>query len=345
VSFMAGAETQRNDMLRAGNPTPSFPVPIRKLDPLNPAPHFDPGFEYVPQRDVLINTKAAFAESVVDATSRLKIVAGLRWEQIDLAYTPYPERITATQEYEPLTGRVGGVFALTSGANLYASYSRAVEPTNQLVSLDGSQQRFSLVPGQQFEIGAKGDALNGRLEGTFAYFAIEKRDVLITQLISGIQTAQQIGEQTSEGIELTVTGRPTSTLTLAADFAYTGAEFVDFIEIVSNTNTDRSGNTPPNIPQIIWNVSPVQQIGAFDVMGTIRHVGRRWGDNGNTRRVAGFTTVDAAVAYRIRPSLRMTVRGRNLTDRIYTQSVSNTAGRLEAPRSVDVTFTTYLSGF
>ena len=32
-------------------------------------------------------------------------------------------------------------------------------------------------------------------------------------------------------------------------------------------------------------------------------------------------------------------------DRIYTQSVSNTAGRLEPPRSVEVTFTTNLRGF
>ena len=38
-------------------------------------------------------------------------------------------------------------------------------------------------------------------------------------------------------------------------------------------------------------------------------------------------------------------RGRNLTDRIYTQSISNTAGRLEPPRAVDVTFTTDLRIF
>jgi iron complex outermembrane receptor protein len=345
LSFMAGVETQRNDMERAGNPTPNFIVPVRKLDPFNPAPHFDPGFAYERQRDVLINTNAVFGESVLDATDRLKIVTGLRWEQIDLAYTPYPSLVTASQKYEPSTGRVGAVFALTPAANVYGSYSRAVEPTTQLVSLDGSQQRFSLVPGEQFEIGAKGDTFDGRLEGTVAYFAIEKRDVLITQLINGIQTAQQIGKQTSQGIELTVFARPTNTFTLAADFAYTGSEFVDFIEIVAGTNTDRSGNTPPNIPQTIWNISPTQHIGAFDLTGTIRQVGKRWGDNGNTRRVSGFTTVDAAVGYRIRPGVRVMVRGRNLTDRIYTQSISNTAGRLEPPRSVDVTFTTDLRGF
>jgi iron complex outermembrane receptor protein len=228
---------------------------------------------------------------------------------------------------------------------VYASYSRAVEPTTQLVSLDGSQQRFSLVPGRQLELGSKGGAFNGRLEATFAYFSIEKRDLLITQLIDGIQTAQQIGKQTSDGIEVTLVARPTNTLTVAADVAYTGSEFVDFVEIVGGLNNDRSGNTPPNVPQTIWNISPTQRIGRLVLTGTIRQVGKRWGDNANTRRVAGFTTYDAAVGYHIGPGTRITLRGRNLTDRIYTQSVSNTAGRLEPPRSLDVTFTTNLKGF
>jgi iron complex outermembrane receptor protein len=345
VSVMAGAEVQRNDMERAGNPSPSYVVPVRQLDPFNPEPHFDPGFAYVRQRDVLIDTRALFAEGVLDATDRLKIVTGLRWEQIDLAYTPYPSLETASQTYEPATGRLGAVFEVTPSANIYASYSRAVEPTTQLVSLAGSQQRFSLVPGSQVEVGAKGGALGGRLEGTFAYFAIEKRNLLITQLIDGIQTAQQIGKQKSRGIELTIAARPTDSFTLAGDVAFTGAEFADFVEIAGGVNTDRSGNTPPNIPQTIWNISPSQRLGPLDLTGTIRSVGRRWGDNGNTRRVQGFATLDAALSYRLGSGTRITLRGRNLTDRIYTQSVSNTAGRLEPPRSVDVTFTTNLSRF
>jgi iron complex outermembrane receptor protein len=345
LGLMMGGEAQRNDMERAGNPSPNYVVPVRKLDPFNPVPHVDPGFAYVRQRDVLINTKAVFAESILDLTSRLKLVSGLRYERIDLGYTPYPSLVTADQQYQPATGRVGAVFEVTPSANLYASYSRAVEPTTQLVSLDGSQQRFSLVPGRQFEAGAKGGLFNDRLEGTFAYFAIEKRDLLITQLIDGIQTAQQIGRQTSQGIEATVVAKPTATLTLTADVALTGAEFNEFVEIVAGTNTDRSGNTPTNIPRTIWNISPMQRIGPFDLTATIRQVGKRWGDNANTRRVAGFTTLDVAAGWRVRPGTRLMVRGRNLTDRIYTQSVSNTAGRLEPPRSVDVTLTTDLKGF
>lgn len=344
LGIMVGGEVQRNDMERAGNPSPNYVVPVRRLDPFNPEPHFDPGFGYVRQRDVLIGTNAVFAEGVFDATTRLKIIGGLRWEQIDLAYTPYPSLITADQTYEPTTGRLGAVFEMSANSNAYVSYSRAVEPTTQLVSLDGSQQRFSLVPGSQLEAGVKGAAFAGRLEGTFAWFTIEKRDMLVTQMIDGIQTAQQIGQQSSRGIELAVVGQPTRSLTLSGDIAYTDAVFDEFVELVGGVNTDRSGNTPTNVPQVIWNFAPLQRIGRFDLTATLRHVGKRWGDNANTRRVDGFTTIDAAVGYRFSPDVSIMVRGRNLTDEMYTQSISNTAGRLEPPRSVDVTFSMNLQG-
>jgi len=348
LNVTVGGELQRNDMERAGNPVPNTPAYTitRRLDPLNPQPHFDPGLPYVRQRDVLVTTKGVFAESALDVTARLKLVTGLRWEEIGLDYTPFPSLVTASKDYNPTTGRLGAVFQITPSANVYASYSRAVEPTVQLVSLDGSQQQFSLVPARQLEIGAKGGAFEGRLDGTFAYFDIQKRDILITALIDGIRTNQQVGQQTSRGIELTLVGRPSASLTIAGDIAVAGANFDDFMEIVNNMNLSRTGNTPRNVPRVIWNISPIQRIGRFDITGTVRQVGKRWGDNANTRLVSAYTTAEAAVGYSVRNGSRLRLRVRNLTDSVYTQqATSNTAARLEAPRSIDLTFTTDFAGF
>jgi iron complex outermembrane receptor protein len=238
-----------------------------------------------------------------------------------------------------MTGRVGVVFDVTSNANLYASYSRAVQPTTQLVDLDGSRQLFSLVPGTQFETGVKGSALGHRLDGTFAYFAIDKRDLLITTLVDNVSTNQQVGRQTSNGVEASIVARPTMTLSIAADYAITRANFADFIEIVNGQNVSRNGNTPTNVPHVVWNITPSQRVGPLDLSATIRQVGARWGDTANTRRVGSYTTVDAQIGYRFGEGTRVRIRGRNLADKIYTPSVSATSGRLEAPRSFDVTVT------
>ena len=337
LNFTVGQELQRNDLHRggfSGGQTIRFSV-----DPYNPAPIYDPGVPYQRQRDVLINTRALFAESVFDVTKQLKLVSGLRWEQIALDYTPLPSRITASSKYYPTTGRVGAVYDLTSDANVYFSYSRAVQPTTQLVDLDGSRQVFSLVPGQQYEVGTKTSAFNRLLDSTLAYYAIEKRDLLITTLVNNVSTNQQVGKQTSNGIEFSVLGRPTSTFTLAGDIALTHAEFADFTEIVTGVNVSRDGNSPTNIPKVVWNITPSQRIGPVDVSATIRQVGARWGDTANTRRVGSYTTGDVQVGFRFMGNSRARVRVRNIMDKIYTQSVSATSGRLEPPRSVDVTVT------
>jgi len=337
VNFTTGFEVQRNRLFRGGfngGSTIRFSV-----DPYNPAPIYDPGIAYQKQRDVFINTRATYGEAVLEATHRLKFVGGVRWEDIALDYIPYPSKITASSNYYPTTGRAGAVFDITPGANLYASYSRAVQPTTQLVDLDGSKQLFSLVPGRQWEFGAKGSAFGRRLDGTIAYFSIDKRDLLITTLVNNVSTNQQVGRQTSRGVELSVVGRPTMHLTVAADYAVTSANFTDFIEIVSGLNVSRNGNTPTNIPHVVWNLTPSQRIGPVDISATIRQVGARWGDTANTRRVGSYTTLDTQIAYRFAKGMRVRIRGRNLMDKIYTPSVSVTSGRLEPPRSFDVTIT------
>ena len=128
-------------------------------------------------------------------------------------------------------------------------------------------------------------------------------------------------------------------LTIAADYAVTSSNFADFIEIVSGVNVSRNGNTPTNIPHVVWNLTPSQRIGPVDVSATIRQVGARWGDTANTRRAGSYTTLDTQIAYRFAKGMRVRIRGRNLMDKIYTPSVSATSGRLEPPRSFDVTIT------
>src|SRR5262249_355311 len=154
-----------------------------------------------------------------------------------------------------------------------------------------------------------------------------------------VSTNQQVGRQTSKGVELSAVGRPTMHLAIAADYAITEANFADFTEIVNGVNVSRTGNTPVNVPHVVWNITPMQRIGPLDFAATLRQVGARWGDTVNTRRVGSYTTIDAQVGYRFANGTRIRLRGRNLADKIYTPSVSATSGRLEAPRSFDVTVT------
>src|SRR5262249_10625213 len=156
-----------------------------------------------------------------------------------------------------------------------------------------------------------------------------------TELSSHRQTSRQV----AHGLEIPVSTRPTRWLAVTADLALTDAKFADFTEQAGGINFSRDGNVPPNVPEQVWRLWASQQIGSVAASATVRHVGTLLGHNAHTGRTRGFTTLDAGLAYRLPRGSRITFRGRNLTDKLYSiRSVSGgSAFRLEAPRSFDVT--------
>ena len=336
INFIGGFTVQRNYQLRGVTP-PGTSIAF-EVDPFNPEPIFDPGLSWVHGRTVVVNTKTTFAEAQTSVTERLKVVTGVRWEDIRVEHDNKLTNILDISRFRPVTGRVGAVYSVLPNVNLYSSYSRAQEPTTQLVSYDASQQGFHMTPSWQFESGAKATAFQGRLDGTFAYFYIQKRDIPMRTEIDGQIIQQQVGKQRSQGVELNFAARPTLSLTLSGDLAITLGEFLEFNENQGTGFISRAGNVPSGIPDIMWSLTPSQRVGPLTFALSARTVGGRWADNANTRRRSQYTTLDAWISIRMptENNTRLTLRGRNLTDELYIPGGgSNTSGRIAAPRSLE----------
>jgi iron complex outermembrane receptor protein len=340
VNFIVGFELQRNDMHRARNPLNAGTVRF-SVDPFNPEPVVDPGLTYLRVPDVLVNNKTLYAEAQTKLARRWTTVAGLRWEQIRADYgVAIGDSRTATKKFYPTTGRLGLVYTATEDISIYGSYSRSVEPATQLIGLSGccgTATFFDLTPGRQFETGVKGTVFRGRLEGTAAYFDIEKKNIPTRTIVDGVGTDQLVGRQISRGLEYSATARPYASFILTADLSFTDGVFADFNEIVNNTNVRRDGNTPTNIPVVIWSVTPTQRFGPLSIAASIRQVGERWADTANTRLLPSFTTLDTWVSIRLPRNTNLTLRGRNLTDELYIPRASTTSGRISAPRTFEAT--------
>ena len=339
VNFVMGFELQRNDMHRARNPLDSGTVRF-SLDPFNPVLPNDPNLQYRRVPDVLVNNKTLYAEAQVKLSPNWTSVLGVRTEQIGVTYgIAVGDPTTKHRNFYPTTGRIGLVFTASEDVSVYGSYSRSVEPATQFISISGccgSATFFDLTPGRQFEGGVKGTAFGGRVEGTASFFDIQKMNIPTTTLVDGVSTDQLIGRQISRGVELAFTARVTSKLNVQGDFTYTHGLFADFGEIVGTTVVSRDGNTPTNIPVIMWSLTPSQQIGPVTIAGSIRQYGGRWADTANIRHLPQYQTLDAWVSFQLPRNLRLTLRGRNLTDELYIPRASVTSGRLGAPRSYEV---------
>ncbi len=339
--LIVGGFIERNDLTRGGTPA-GYATTATSVTLLDPATTFGPGDAGRFQKNsrVVIETLAFYLENALDLTPGLKLVTGLRHDAIDLQrdtlVTPTTSFATYRKSYAPWTGRAGLLWALTHDVNLYASYSRAAEPTTQLVSFTASSNDFSLQTGRQYEIGMKG-SLTKRLDFTLALFDIEKANILASTLdpLTGLRISQQIGTQNSRGAEASLAWSPGDGWRLEANAAYTDAWYGSFAENLGTGIISRTGNRPPNVPEWVLGFFASKRFAnGLALNGSIRHVGDRFGNNNNSVVADGYLTFDAGLSYTWR-ACTFTLRGRNLTDEVYEPVAGTTMRRLADPRSVE----------
>ena len=336
--FLVGVLYDRNDQDR--NTGQSYP---RDLIPASvPLTGFDPGFgpDTGPEKtvNVLTRTAAIYLEDAFDVTDRLKLVGGLRYDLIDVDRLSYIGDAPFSKSYSPVTGRLGVTYALNPAVNVYASYSRAAQPVSQLVSLNASHDDFSLQKGRQYEAGVKASFWNARADLTLAVFDIEKNDLLTSTLVDGERINSQIGAQVSQGAEWTLGVSLTEGWRLGANLAWTWtAEYAEFNQNLGDGVISRTGNTPPNVPEIVAGVFASREWGPWSAAASLYHVGEREANANNGIQLPAYTKLDASFTRRWQ-QFSATMRGRNLTDETYAQSAGGGGlmWRLADPRSVEL---------
>jgi iron complex outermembrane recepter protein len=150
--LLVGVEASRNNMDRHS----ISDLPLDPVDPLAPERGIGPSVGEVPlSRTVVVDTYALLAEHFYRVAPRLRLMLGGRVEYFHLDYDNASTGVRSQASFSPFTWRAGTVYEPRSGMDLYASYSVAVEPVVQLVSLSEAAQDFGLQRGRQAEVGLK----------------------------------------------------------------------------------------------------------------------------------------------------------------------------------------------
>ena len=287
-----------------------------------------------PNQEADVAVSAVFVENAVDLTSRWMVAGGLRrdWIDLDRLIVNSPK---FNREYTALSYRLGTVYDLAAKTQLFAQYSKAVAPIGNLLSLSLANSRFDLSEGQSVEVGVKSSFWDDRIDVTLAGYRLVQDDI-ITRDPSNPTLSIQGGKQSSRGVELSLSASVTSQLRIDANYTKLDAEFDELIEA---GGISREGKTPPRIPETIANLFAFYSFEALPVTVSagLRHAGRFFTDNANTIRARGYTTVDAAVGYKISFG-EIALRGRNLSDEFYVDysDVSPTQFQVGAPRTVEI---------
>lgn len=314
----------------------------RMLDPYQP----DVGrFSYLPGAYSYRNLFHAeqysvFAEDSFELTSKLSIAAGVRMDRYEVDRYERLTRIGSEATFDPFSWRVGLLYAFTPTFTTYASYSTATDPAGSVGNMTAAAQRMRLMSGEQIEVGAKQSFADGRGEWTAALYRIVKNDLQVP-VPDEPGVTQQVGQQSSQGVELSGAFNFGHGVRVEANATMLDAQFEDFAETVGNAYVSRNGNTPTNIPEemanlwLTWNFLP-----GWEVRSGVRYVGEQYADNANSRTVDSYTVVDGGLRWAMKPKTTLDLRVYNATDLYYApRGSSATSQRPAPPRSVELSWT------
>jgi catecholate siderophore receptor len=256
------------------------------------------------------NTQAVWAFDTAKFGERWEATGGLRWERFSVSgvsTTPAP----VEQNVHMASVRAGLVYKPADNGSLYASYGSSLSPS--LEGLSYSTSNTSIPPEKTYttEVGTKWDVAANRLLLTGALFRVAKDNARTPGLLPTDPPQVLAGRQVSQGIELSASGAVTRSLRVLGAYSLIDARI-------------RSSNTPAEIGRFFQNtprnsasIWATYTAKRFTVGIGPRFMGRRFGNNSNTRRVDGYATVDAMISYRANERLDLRLNLSNLNDAFY----------------------------
>ncbi|GGI55239.1 TonB-dependent receptor [Oxalicibacterium solurbis] len=321
VGFNVSASTFKH----TNNGYEGTPDPV-SVDPLNPIPgSFVSDNPFAPAYRNNAQSYAVFGEDRLELNDQWSVVAGLRYDHANVTRRNLQTDVEEfDQNYSNVSWRLGTVFAPRPDLSFYAQYSEAADSVGGLLMISQANSRFDLSTGKQLEVGVKNAFAQGKGEWTLALYGIRKNNLLAADPDSPNQKIQ-VGQQSSRGIEGTLSLAFARNWQLDANASILHAQFDDFTESVGGVATSRDGNVPTNVPErlanvwLSWKFQP-----QWTASAGLRYVGKRYADNANTLKLPSYTTADMALRWDMASNTTLTLHGFNVFDkRYYTTAYYN----------------------
>lgn len=279
---------------------------------------------------------------------------GLRVERNegDFISTPYtytvgtpPTRVAgattiAKNEETLVSYRMGLVYKPTKSSSLYIAYGNTRTPSQATVnggcSPTGANQNCNVDPeeGKVLELGAKWDALDGRLSLTGAIFQNERTNIRLNSNDPAIPVQQLDGASRVRGVTLGVAGQLTDRWTVLANYTWLDSEILQ--------NIASTALPPNNIDYTKGDPLPITPEHAFNVWTTfmvtdkvmVGYGATYAGEYAFTRASAtapllfsdAYWLHNAAVTWTATDSFSVQFNVKNLTDQDYYNRIRSNSG-------------------
>ncbi|MEM8660092.1 MAG: TonB-dependent siderophore receptor, partial [Pseudomonadota bacterium] len=228
-----------------------------------------------------------FFNDYLTLTERLGILVGVRYSETKSDAVVFPGLPLRETEADAWSPQAGISYQISDKIALIASYAKSFEP-NPIGRNNEEPQVLDPEEGEQFEVGIKGQWLDGRLESSLVAFQIEKKNVIAGTDVEG-NTILADG-QTSDGVEFAIVGQPSQGTNITGAYAYLDAKLDD-------------GSRPRNVPKHTFSLYSSYEVqgGTLEGLGGgagVFYSGNRFGSiSGDTWKLGSYVLADASIWY------------------------------------------------
>lgn len=285
----------------------------------------------------IMTTTSAYVQDLVTLSRHWKLLAGVRYDRFE--QETRERRVSQANlgridtEWSP---RAGVVYQPASNQSYYVSVSKSFQPSAEAFPLATNNAQLDPEETTNQEIGAKFDFLDGQASATASLFRLERTNIKTTD--PATNRLIPIGEQRTDGLELTFTGDLPKGWQIWSGYAFLDAKVTS--SIARDAGQPVQGKRATLTPRHSANLWLTKALGnGYRAGAGVNYVGDRAANPGNTVTLPGYTTVDAMVGYRL-AKLDIQLNVNNVFDRKHTVSGHGTVANLNmpgAPRSVQLT--------
>jgi iron complex outermembrane receptor protein len=273
-----------------------------------------------PFQDLFEKQKAwgVYFQDQIDLTEQLKVRVGLRYDSFKQDILDRRTNLVTGQDVNVTDPQAGIVYAPNKLVSFYAGYGKGFRPNT---GQDVNNHPFTPERSKSYEVGAKFQTPDGKIQGTLALYDMEKSGLITSDPVNtGFAIA--LGRAKSKGVELDVNGELPAKLKFWLSYAYTDAKTSNAILDPDFAQPVPAGAPLLNIPKNSANliVSRDFALGGDQVLtvgGGVNYVSSRLGETATTFTLPGYTLVKAFVSYQATKNIELSLTANNLFDETY----------------------------
>ncbi|MEN5304641.1 TonB-dependent siderophore receptor [Pseudomonas sp. TWI628] len=330
---------------------------INIYDPVSPR---EPTMEELLGTDYAGTSKAKIRQNGVYGVVRYKLaepltlVLGARVSNYQYDYalhrfktdSPLPAQSKETGEVTPYGGLI---YALNEQWSAYVSYTDIFKPQTEMTE---SSTMLKPIEGTNYEIGLKGELLDGRVNTSFAIFRVNQENRAQYQYNTPCGEAGKDncyvdgGKVRSEGFDAEISGEVLAGLQLFAGYTYTSTKFLnDPGDGLSESGAAFNSYTPRHMLRFWGDYNLPGELNQWTVGAGASIQSKNHNINqGGTGGVGdieqpGYAIWNARLAYQFNKNYSVALNGNNLFDKKYYSSIGwlNTNNQYGEPRNYTVT--------